>query len=252
MILAVILILVGITCICVLYFYRDPERQVRRVDNAVLSPADGSVVSIRRYVAGVTPTLSKDGRYFRIDELTGTTVLGSDGTIISIHISPLDIHTIRSPTDAKVTHIYLIKGGLKFMRDPTFEVTNERVSMVMETAYGSIGLVIVGAPIASSVKLLTDVGNRVLAGERVARIRLGSLANLIIPDECKLKLAVSCGKRVRAGITVVATQSEESVLHEECHMPKNSTVLERLYLIFLAVYTIVRMVWASLRRPKVS
>ncbi|MEM3096262.1 MAG: phosphatidylserine decarboxylase [Nitrososphaerota archaeon] len=239
-ILATILI---ISCLAVvvgsvLYFYRDPDRKVIKIDNAVLSPADGTVISLRRYRAGVAPIISKDGRCFRVDELANTAVLGSDGTIISIHISPLDIHTIRSPAYAKVVYISRIGGGLKLMRDPTFETTNERVSIVLETAYGVIGIVVVGAPIASSVKTLVDVGSHVQAGERIARIRLGSLANLIIPDACGLKPTISCGRRVLAGLTVVAGQAIS--LAEECYTPKGSTAMERLYLSFLAAYTLVK------------
>mgnify|MGYP001774774866 CR=1 FL=1 len=55
-----------------------------------------------------------------------------------------------------------------------------------------------------------------------------------------------------AGVTVVATQSKEPVSDGECHMPKDSTVLERLYLIFLAAYTVIISAGASLRRARYS
>ncbi len=238
--------LVLVMGLCVLYFYRDPERQVTSLDKGILAPADGSVVSVRRYRAGVAPTLNKNGRCFRVDELAGTDVLGSDGTLISIHISPLDVHTIRSPADARIVYISQIRGGLKFMRDADFEFTNERVSMVLETAYGFIGLVVVGAPIASSVKMLKAMGSCVVAGEKIARIRLGSLATVIIPDKCMLSLMLSCGNRVMAGVTVLAKQSENLVIKEECYTPRNSTVAERLYLIFLAAYAVLKQVWTRL------
>lgn len=241
--------LVLITGLCVSYFYRDPERQITKLDKVILSPADGRVVSVRRYMAGIAPTLNKDGRYFRVDELTDTGLFGSDGTMISIHISPLDVHTIRSPADARIVYLSQIRGGLRFMRETDFEITNERVSIVLETAYGVVGLVVVGAPIASSVKLLRAMGSCVQAGERIARIRLGSLATVIIPDECKLNPSVSCGNRVLAGVTILATQSEKPFINEECYTPISSTFEERLYLVFLAAYAVLKQAWTRLWKP---
>lgn len=235
--------LVLIIGLCVFYFYRDPERQITKLDKVILSPADGRVVSVRRYMAGVAPALNKGGRDFRVDELAYTGVLGSDGTMISIHISPLDVHVIRSPADARIVYLSQIRGGLRFMREKDFEITNERVSIVLETAYGVVGLVVVGAPIASSVKLLRAMGSRVQAGERIARIRLGSLATVIIPDESRLTPSVSCGNRVLAGVTVLATQSEKPVINEECYTPIKSTFKERLYLVFLAAFAVLKLTW---------
>jgi len=132
------------------------------------------------------------------------------------------------------------------MREKDFEITNERVSIVLETAYGVVGLVVVGAPIASSVKLLRAMGSRVQAGERIARIRLGSLATVIIPDESRLTPSVSCGNRVLAGVTVLATQSEKPVINEECYTPIKSTFKERLYLVFLAAFAVLKLTWTRL------
>lgn len=236
--LTLIALLVFAVVWSVLFFYRDPERKVIRADYGVLSPADGTVISVRRYSAGTAPVISKNGRHFRVEEMAGMGFFGSDGTIISIHISPTDIHTIRSPADAVVTHVSKIRGELRFMRDPSFEIKNERVSVVLQTSFGKVGVVIVGAPIASSVETLVKVGDQVQAGGRIARIRLGSLANLIIPDDCELKPAVSCGEKVLAGMTVVAEYAKSSI--EECYSPKGSTVTERLYLILLAAYALIK------------
>jgi phosphatidylserine decarboxylase len=56
------------------------------------------------------------------------------------------------------------------MRGPNFEVRNERVSMLLQTSFGLVGIVIVGAPIVSSVKTLVDEVE-VAAGKRIAKIR---------------------------------------------------------------------------------
>ncbi|MCS6769905.1 MAG: phosphatidylserine decarboxylase [Candidatus Caldarchaeum sp.] len=232
----------------VLFFYRDPERKVLKADNALLSPVDGRVVAVRRYSAFKAPVLSKDGRSFRLDELAHTDLLGSNGTIISIAISPLDIHTVRSPADSKVVQISSIHGGLKLMRNPEFEYTNERVSMVLETASGKVGLVIVAAPITSSVRVLVGDNDYSAAGERVARIRLGSLASLIIPDDCGFRPVVSCGERVLAGLTVIAQLGKTDIPINECYAVRRSTVPERFYLPFLLGFVVLERIFRAVKQ----
>ncbi|MEM2870858.1 MAG: phosphatidylserine decarboxylase [Candidatus Caldarchaeum sp.] len=100
-----------VVVMAVSFFYRDPDRNVLRAGGVLLAPSDGVVVSVRRYASSRAPVLSKDGRSFSVEEFTNTTLLGSDGTIISIAISPLDVHTVRSPADSKVVHLSRIRGG---------------------------------------------------------------------------------------------------------------------------------------------
>lgn len=230
-----------ITVASVAYFYRDPDREIPAVDNALLSPVDGTVISIRKYKAGRVPIISKDGRYYSLEELTHSNLLDSDGVILSIHISPLDVHAVRSPFTGKVLQISHIHGGLKFMRDPTFEYTNERVSLILENRLFRLGLVIVGAPIVSSVRGLIAQNDEVSAGQRIAFIRLGSLVSLIIPDTAGLRIGVRCGGRVVGGVTKIASSGERHEI-EECYVFKRTTIWERLYLVFLAIYSLARRI----------
>lgn len=230
------------------FFYRDPERSIAQTDDAVLSPADGTVVSVRRYLDGEASFIGKGGKSFRVDELLGSAILGSKGLIVSIHISPLDVHTIRAPAEGKIIYIAKIGGSLKFMRDPSFEVENERVGIVLETSLGRLGVVVIGAPIASSVKTLVGLGDNVSAGQRIARIRLGSLASLITPSENSLSPVVKCGDRVLAGQSIIARRTDTSSNRkvEECYKTIRSTTKERIYLIPLAVFVLLKKIYTYL------
>ncbi|MDW7978341.1 MAG: hypothetical protein RMH74_06015, partial [Candidatus Caldarchaeum sp.] len=86
------------------------------------------------------------------------------------------------------------------------------------------------------------------AGERVARIRLGSLASLIIPDDCGFRPVVSCGERVLAGLTVIAQLGKTDIPMNECSAVRGSTVLERFYLLFLIAYVVLAGLYSSVRR----
>ena len=68
-----------------LFFFRDPERQSRAPDSAVLSPADGRVM-----VAGAP---------------TGTGVPPGEWQQISIFLSPMDVHVNRMPVSGRVTRV---------------------------------------------------------------------------------------------------------------------------------------------------
>ena len=228
------------TAVSVAYFYRDPDRTIPKVTGEVLSPADGTVISIRRYKAGVVPTINKDGRFYSLEELTQSNLLDSDGVIISIHVSPFDVHIVQAPISSEIKYIARISGGLKFMRDPRFEFTNERVSLILESNSIRIGLVIVGAPIASSVKTLVEPKSHVTAGQRIASIRLGSLVSLILPYGVELN--VGCGSKVVGGLTLLAerlTQNSNHVL-KDCYTPVKTTMWQRFYLLFLATYSVAR------------
>jgi len=242
MIELLITLIVGIfvaVAVSVAYFYRDPDREVPKMGDALLSPADDTIISIRRYSDGEVPTINKDGRSYRLRELIQSKLLDSNGVVVSIHISALDVHTVRSPISGKVIQVSRIRGSLKFMHDPTFEYTNERVSIIVENSFLKLGLVIVGAPIASSVRTVVEPDDEVSAGQRVALIRLGSLASIIIPDSAGIGVKVTCGSRVVGGSTIIADRTTHGTGHDirECYMYRKTSVLERFYLIFLAAYS---------------
>ena len=50
-------------------FFRDPERESPGDPDAVLSPADGTVVYVRSFSAGTAPPIEKHGRALVMGEL---------------------------------------------------------------------------------------------------------------------------------------------------------------------------------------
>ncbi|MEM1942499.1 MAG: hypothetical protein QXO30_01950 [Candidatus Caldarchaeum sp.] len=85
----------------------------------------------------------------------------------------------------------------------------------------------------------------VAAGGRVARIRLGSLASVLIPDASRLRPSVYCGDRVLAGVSILARLVDEhsSKPLGECWLEKRSKLSERFFLPPLLAYaTLVSLV----------
>src|SRR5262245_58688782 len=60
------------TSILAYRFYRDPERTPPDSDGAIVSPADGVVIYIRRSMGGMLPVSSKHGGRQPLVELTKT------------------------------------------------------------------------------------------------------------------------------------------------------------------------------------
>jgi phosphatidylserine decarboxylase len=68
-----------------LFFYRDPERVVTQVPNAVLSPADGRVMVAGRPTGEATPP--------------------GDWQQITVFLSPMDVHVNRMPIAGRVSKV---------------------------------------------------------------------------------------------------------------------------------------------------
>src|SRR5437660_1649364 len=88
-----------------MYFFRDPQRTVPTERGLIISAADGRVT--------------------RIDETP-------DGKIVSVFLSPLDVHINRSPIAGKVLQIAYIKGHKKPATSDQASLVNERNSLIIE------------------------------------------------------------------------------------------------------------------------
>ena len=85
--------------------FRDPLRVIPQSDDIVISAADGKVT--------------------RIEE-------NEDGKLVSVFLSPLDVHINRSPIDGKVVRAEYIKGKkLPATRDES-SLVNERNRITIE------------------------------------------------------------------------------------------------------------------------
>ncbi|MGC2253017.1 MAG: phosphatidylserine decarboxylase, partial [Candidatus Acidiferrales bacterium] len=86
----------------VLYFFRDPERQIPSEPGAVVSPADGRIVEV-------------------VDEPLG----GRPGKRISIFLSVFDVHVNRAPVGGQVR-------GVEYHRGRFMAAWNEKASLANE------------------------------------------------------------------------------------------------------------------------
>jgi phosphatidylserine decarboxylase len=177
------------------YFLRDPERTIPEGDN-IVSPADGKVIAVlpvhsdmlkmEKGMFGKVETLAQDVKNARY--------------LISIFMSPMDVHVQRAPFNGRVAKIQYKKG--KFVKaDSIRALSNESNEILLEDV-DSIKVIQIAGFVARRIECWVKKGQHVVKGERIGRINLGSQVSVIVPKNVKLR--VKEGQRVTAGQTIIA------------------------------------------------
>jgi len=181
-------------------FLRDPERTAPS-GRSLVSPADGVVADIRP-VCGGTARINK-GRFGAIDTLVDD--VAETGYIISITMSPLDVHWQRSPIPGTVvSHKYSrgrFRNAMKKAGATRRAMENERNEILIVCEEFRVKVIQIAGILARRVVCLVDEAQEIGKGDKIGLIKLGSQVCLVVPE---LPLEIKLGQRVRAGETVIA------------------------------------------------
>ena len=165
-----------------LFFFRDPDRAVTRVDKAVLSPADGRVM-----VAGAP---------------TGAEFPAASWRQISIFLSPMDVHVNRMPVGGRVTRVRYHPG--RFL--PAYRADagdlNEYTEVWIDHGGQTIVVRQIVGILARRIVCRTKEGDEVQAGDRFGVMKFGSRMDVFVPTGTEV--AVKVGDRVVGAVTVIA------------------------------------------------
>lgn len=173
----------GALALFMVFFFRDPERTVPDLPDAVVSPADGRVL-----IAGAAePASAPPG----------------DWKQISIFLSPLDVHINRIPIGGRVARVEYTPGRFLAAYRPESARVNERNDIWIERG-GTVAVCrqVVGV-LARRLVCRVGPGAAVHTGQRFGLMKFGSRIDLFLPPHATLRAAA--GDRVRGGETVVAT-----------------------------------------------
>ena len=171
----------GCGYLMVCFFFRDPDRAVPSIPGAVVSAADGKVVSIR--------TVSGDSEW------------GLNGVQVSVFLSLFDVHVNRVPYSGRVKSVERRPGQFLAAYSERASVENEQVVMAIETAGRTVVVKQIAGVIARRIVCRAVPGERVRRGERYGLIRFGSRVDLILPPESEIRVRV--GDTTRAGETII-------------------------------------------------
>jgi phosphatidylserine decarboxylase len=171
----------------VVWFFRDPERDVPQSAGAVVAPADGKVVAVQ---------------HREHHEL-----IGGPAIEIGIFLSIFNVHVNRCPVPAQVVGLCYRHGKFFNAMRSIAARENQQLAVCFEddTTPGRYILVrqISGA-IARRIVCWLRPGDRVRRGQRYGMIKLGSRTEIVLPQEAGLKVSVAVGDRVKAGQTILA------------------------------------------------
>jgi len=185
-------------------FYRDPERTPPTSKDAVVSPADGVVVYVRRSRGGILPVSTKQGHHYQLVELTKTPLNSEEAIVIGIGMSFTDVHVNRAPINGMVTLQRHFPGRFGSLGRPEMVFENERATTVIERDGLQVAVVQIASRLVRKIFAYVSRGQYVSLGQRIGVILLGSQVDLVLADRGNLRITVQEGQRVRAGESVVA------------------------------------------------
>lgn len=160
----------------VLFFCRDPKREIPFNENEITSPADGTILSIK-------------------------TEDDPNIVVVRIFLSIFNVHIQRAPYGGEVTETKYTKGSFLFANNPNAD-KNERNLIAFKTAKGDIAIEQITGAIARRIECWVNQNDVVTTGQKVGFIYFGSQVALYLPKD-KVTLTVKEGQAVQGGLTVM-------------------------------------------------
>jgi len=157
------------------YFFRDPYRIVPTEDDIIVSAAGGRVT--------------------RINE-------GEEGKLVSVFLSPLDVHINRAPIGGKIAKIDYIEGKKIPATSDQASFVNERNSITIVGEKMTVVCTQIAGILARRIVCWNKEGDDLELGQKYGLIKFSSRTDLLMPTEVELKVAI--GDRVVGGVTVIA------------------------------------------------
>jgi len=160
--------------LAVLYFHRDPDR--KSPDAGYVSPADGTVSVIR-----------EEGDRLRV------------GVFMNLH----HVHVNRAPTAGEIQATTHEPGAHR----PAFSKESDRNER-LHVDFPDYRVTLIAGAFARRIHPYIEGGESVDRGERIGHISFGSRVDVLFPPSVtRADLQVERGESVRAGETVLATET---------------------------------------------
>lgn len=166
-----------------LFFFRDPNRTVPVAADLVVSPADGRVM-----IAGGPPQAHAPAGQWQV---------------ITIFLSPLDVHVNRMPVDGRVTRVEYHPGSFLPAYRADAGALNEWTEVWVDHPAAPIVVRQIVGVLARRIVCRVTVGQRVERGERFGVMKFGSRMDVFLPP--RARVLVRAGDRVVGGETPIAT-----------------------------------------------
>jgi phosphatidylserine decarboxylase len=178
----------------ILWFFRDPERDIPAIPGAVVSPGDGKV--------------------------TDVSASGGRGQRISIFLSVFDVHVNRSPIEGVIRDVRYQRGKFLNAMGAQSAEENEQNVVTVEGEGGTVIFKQIAGLIARRIVFNFRVGDHVARGQRVGLIKFGSRVDVLLDGDAAVQVKI--GDRVKGGATVLAILPVRQPVHQSVN-PSTST-----------------------------
>jgi len=180
----IFLVLTLIKFIFVVSFFRKPTRAVEKPsDSVLLAPADGKIVVIEKVF---------EDEYLKKECL-----------LVSVFMSPLNVHINWYPITGIVTFFKYHPGKFLAAWNPKSSTENERTTIALQTNNGEIIVRQIAGALARRIVCYSSEHHKVNQGSELGFIKFGSRVDIYLPLETKLH--VKLGEVVNGNITQIAT-----------------------------------------------
>ena len=208
------------------FFTRALKSGCRPIDqssDSIVSPVDGVISQIG--------SINKDeifqakGHHYTIQDLLATSMDSDfvDGQFVTIYLSPKDYHRMHAPLDCEIKSLRHVPGRLFSVADwttqkiPKLFARNERLVNTLQTRFGKMAYVYVGAIMVSSIETIcngvitppyaskvTDLlimgQSQYKKGEEMGRFNMGSTVILLFPkDSIGFEPELKAGSSLKLG-----------------------------------------------------
>jgi phosphatidylserine decarboxylase len=165
-----------------LFFFRDPERELEPEGDAVYAAADGLVTAV--------------------EPVRDPWMGGEEAVRVSTFLSLHNVHVTRSPVAGRITDEEELPGGFRpaFLRRAE---ENRRRRLAIDGPRGRVVVSQVAGMVARRISPWVGLGDDLAPGRRLALIHFGSRVDVTLPAD-SVQVLVADGQRVRAGATVLA------------------------------------------------
>jgi len=157
------------------FFFRDPKRVPPADPDVVVSPADGRVTRVESQAQGTS--------------------------VISIFLSPLDVHINRSPIPGKIVDVRYSPGKFLIATSEKASLVNEQNALTIQGDKITVVCKQIAGILARRIVCWKGKGDNLRLGERFGMIKFSSRTDVLLPGN--VRVTVAEGQRVRGGLTVI-------------------------------------------------
>ena len=161
------------------YFFRDPRRIAPDEPNIVVAPADGRVTRVGPVAPGQPDSPN----------------------VISIFLSPLDVHINRAPIAGEITDVTHTRGRFLMATHKDASLVNEQNALTIRGERITVVCRQIAGVLARRIVCWKRAGEHVRLGERFGLIKFSSRTDVVLPPE--VEITVRIGDRVRGGTSII-------------------------------------------------